>query len=193
MTFDSTWFNIIRVRQGKLTQTKLTYKVENKMTNLELNYLNLGNMNFATLNLPACDETINEFWEKLNPTDQDVELQWVELEISTKAKYNDLSLSQLKELAEVDDLETFDMVLYACDNMFDQALEKYNDGMYTIYNDCKNDADLGWEIATNTGVIDPQADDTVSRYFDFERFGQDCRFNGSIHEYDYDTMVEIHY
>lgn len=162
------------------------------MTNLELNYLNLGNMDFATLVLPADDSEIKEFFDKLNPMDSDCELQWVELEIDTKGRYNELSLSQLKELAEVDCLETFDKV-YTAVEMFDKAMEKYNNGEFTIYDECENDHDLGYEIATQTDLFCGADEDSVLvRYFDYAKFGQDCRFEGSYTQYDFCTMVEIH-
>lgn len=159
---------------------------------LELNYLNLHDYKFRTLTLPSDDDSINEFFEELNPNGlYDVELQWTELEISTKANYNYLCLSQLKELSEIDDLREFDMIFYAC-NDFNEALEIYNDGMYMIYDDCKNDSDLGYYIATQCGYVDEQKDDILHRYFDYEKFGQDCRFEGNFTQYDYDTVIEIH-
>lgn len=165
------------------------------MTNtIELNYLNLGTMDFATLELPASSEEISEFFAKLNPNDQDCELQWCEMPVGElKGDYNSFYLSQYKELAEVEDLEEFDMVLVACDNMFDVAMQKYTDGEYRIFTDCKNDFDLGWEIATESGIVNSQDDSILSRYFDYEKFGQDCRFNGSYTQIGYDTMIEIFY
>lgn len=164
------------------------------MTNtLELNYLNLGNMAFDTLVLPSSDQEIDAFFTTINPMDSDVELQWVEFnDFSPKAQYNDLCLSQLKELSEINDLETFDMVYYACDS-FDEAMEKFNSGDYVIYNDCTGDYDLGYEIADQTGIIDTNKNDILTRYFDYEAFGRDCRLEGRYTQYDYDTCVEIIY
>lgn len=162
---------------------------------MELNYLNLGTYKFATLTLPNDQETIDTFWEDLNPMGRnDVDLQWVEFteNVTVKENYNNLSFSQLVELSEVDCINEFDMVFNACSN-FEEAMEKYNNSEFTIYHDCKNDHDLGWEIAVNSGLVDPDSDSLLHRYFDFEKYGQDCRFeSGAFTQYDYDTMIEIH-
>jgi antirestriction protein len=166
--------------------------VEIKMTNvLELNYLNLGNMAFDTLTLPATEEEINEFFEALNPMDSDCELQWVESDVTVNL--NDLSLSQLQIVSELDNIEDFAMVFEAMDNRFEDAIEKLENGEYTIFTDCKNDYDLGWELASRNGIVDPNDDSILARYFDYEAYGRDCRFEGSFTQIDSETYVEIHY
>lgn len=161
------------------------------MTNvLELNYLNLGNMDFATLTLPASNEEINEFFETLNPMDTDCELQWVESELDVNL--NNLSLSQLKIVSELDNIEDFEAVFQACD-VFSEAIEHLENGTYTIFENVENDYDLGWELAERNGIVDPNDDSILAKYFDYTKYGQDCRFNGGFHWINFNTVVELHY
>lgn len=160
---------------------------------LMLNYLNLGNMAFDTLVLPASDEEIDLFWNRLNPMDSDCELQWVDSEFTNLvSNYNDLSLSELKELSELSDheFENFDLVFYACDN-FTEAMEIFANDNYIIYSDCRNDYDLGYEIAEQQGLISANDDSILARYFDYDSFGKDCRLEGNFTQVNSDTVIEI--
>jgi hypothetical protein len=162
--------------------------VEIKMTNLELNYLNLGSYKMGTLNLPATEEVINEFWETLNPMDSDCELQFVVSDLDSDL--DKLSLSQLQIVSELDNIEDFDKLYQACDS-FEEAIEMLENSSYTIFENCENDYDLGYEIAERNGIITDE-ESILARYFDYEAYGRDVRFEGSFHWVDATTVVELH-
>ena len=160
------------------------------MTNvLELNYLNLSTYSMGTLELPATEEEINSFWEKLNPMDSDVELQYVVSDLDSNL--DNLSLSQLEIVSELDNIEDFDKLFQACDS-FEEAIEMLENHEYTIFEECESDYDLGYELAARNGIVDPEDNSILARYFDYEAYGRDCRFEGSFHWVDSNTVVELH-
>ena len=160
------------------------------MTNvLELNYLNLSSYKMGTLVLPATEEEINSFWETLNPMDSDCELQYVVSDLDSEL--DKLSLSQLEIVSELDNIEDFDKLYQVCDS-FEEAIEMLENHEYTIFEECESDYDLGYELAARNGIVDPEDNSILARYFDYEAYGRDCRFEGSFHWVDSSTVVELH-
>lgn len=166
---------------------------------LEVMVQNLYNSRVRTIKLPASDEEVKEFFEILNPGGlHDCEVVNVEItgkapELTVLHGLHDLTFSELNRLAKkLEEDPEFALVFMACDNL-DEAIKKFDNGDYRIYRECENDYDLGYEIATDLGIVKPNENSVVAQYFDFEAYGRDRRLNGDFKQVLYDTFVEITY
>lgn len=108
-------------------------------------------------------------------------------------EYDDLD--ELNELAErLDDLEDDEetalqaYLLNGCD--FPDALDKAEEGNYTIYSDCDSMTDLAYIVVDECGYLN-DVPETVARYFDYEAFGRDLDIEGTYYQIG-DDMIELY-
>ncbi|MDQ0976642.1 hypothetical protein QFZ31_006694 [Neobacillus niacini] len=167
------------------------------MTNLTLNYLNLHSYKMGSLELPASETEINEFWENLNPNgSHDVELQWVESDLSSDL--DKLSFSELVALSEMDEDDSETLVnIYEAVSYWDEALNIFEQGEYTIYTDCQEMSDVAYSwIHEHIGSIE-DAVSNVTYYIDAEQIKRDLEIDGYFEEigmdddeHEKDCMIE---
>lgn len=150
------------------------------MTNLELNYLNLGTYEMGSLELPATEEEISTFFATLNPTDQDCELQWVETKLNN-SHLDRLSLDQLQHIADMDEDEAENLlnVMDIVGN-FDEAVAIFDDEEFTVYEGCWSMSDVAYEwIHNHVGSIeDAVSKDRIEYYIDAEAVKRDLEIEG---------------
>lgn len=130
---------------------------------------------------------INEEYEEFFITDYETDIEGV-----TVGEYDNLdTLNELaEELEEVGDDEKKAIQAMLLDGYeFKEALEKANNGDFTIYYDCDDMTDVAYEVVENCGYLQ-NVPETVSRYFDYEAFGRDLDLEGKFYNIDGD-MVEI--
>lgn len=178
-----------KVRQGKQTKLK---KVEIKMTNLELNYLNLGTYTNGTLELPASEEVINSFFERINPNGRnDCELQFVVTELDN-GHLDRLSFDDLKELSEMDedDAETLVQIFDAVSD-WNEAKEIFNDGDYRTYDECNDMSDVAYTLYEETGQLAELEKHINASYIDWNAIGRDMEIEGSFHYVGNSVYLEI--
>ena len=105
----------------------------------------------------------------------------------------DITLPDLAEKMEELDEEQQDVVkamISECGYTFDEAIEKVNNGDYTIYNDCDDMEDVAYQIVEECGYL-TNVPDNVARYFDYEAFGRDLRLEGTFIFTDNGACVEV--
>lgn len=131
---------------------------------------------------------INEQYEEYFITDYETDIEGVEVgEYSNLDELNELA-EQLDELGE--DANKAIQAMLLDGYKFDEALEKANNGDYTIYSGCDNMTDVAYEVVEMCGYLD-NVPENVTRYFDYEAFGRDLDIEGKFYNIDGD-MVEIH-
>lgn len=157
---------------------------------------NLFNYDYKVIELPATEEEVKKFFDILNPGDlHDCEIVDVEItdeanELNVLNGLHNLTFNELNQLAEkLEEDMTFAYVFAACENL-EEAIQKFENGDYNIYYDCHNDYDLGFEIATQNDIVDPNDDSVLARYFNFEAYGRDYRLNGNFTVFN-NVMIEI--
>lgn len=130
---------------------------------------------------------INEEYEEFFITDYETDINAV-----TVGEYDNLDeLNELaEELEEVGEAEKKAIQAMLLDGYeFKEALEKANNGDFTIYYDCDNMTDVAYEVVEQCGYLQ-NVPEQVSRYFDYEAFGRDLDLEGKFYNIDGD-MVEI--
>lgn len=168
---------------------------------LRIYLTNLGKYNEGELvgewvDLPVSEEElekvferigINEEYEEFFITDYETDIDGV-----TVGEYDNLEeLNELaEELEEVGEAEKKAIQAMLLDGYeFNEALEKANNGDFTIYYDCDNMTDVAYEVVEQCGYLQ-NVPEQVSRYFDYEAFGRDLDIEGKFYNIDGD-MVEI--
>lgn len=63
----------------------------------------------------------------------------------------------------------------------EEAIEKIEDGDYTIYEDCDDMADVAYQVIENQGLLN-EAPELAQRYFDYEAFGRDLDLEGYFYK-----------
>jgi hypothetical protein len=168
--------------------------VEIKMTNLEMNYLNLGTYAFGTLELPATEEEINAFFERINPNGRnDVELQYVVTELGN-SDLDKLTFDQLKELSEMDEDEAETLIsIYEAVDSYDEALEVYNNGEYILYDNCDDMSDVAYSwIHDHVGSLeDAVSKDRMNFYIDADQIKRDLDIDGYWYELEEEQGEEM--
>lgn len=176
---------------------------------LKIYLTNLGKYNEGHLigewvELPCTDEELDavkerigisdepdeegNYYEEYFITDYETDIDGLEVgEYSDVDELNELA-EQLEELEEDGKKAIQAMLLDGY--TFDEALEKANNGDYTIYYDCDNMTDVAYEVVENSGYLQ-NVPETVARYFDYEAFGRDLDIEGKFYNIDGD-MVEIY-
>lgn len=72
----------------------------------------------------------------------------------------------------------------------DEAIEKVNNGDYTIYYDCEDMTDVAYKAVKSYGYLD-NVPETVARYFDYKSFGRDLGIKGTFIFTDDNEAIEI--
>lgn len=130
---------------------------------------------------------INEEYEEFFITDYETDIDGV-----TVGEYDNLEeLNELaEELEEVGDDEKKAIQAMLLDGYeFKEALEKANNGDFTIYYDCDDITDVAYEVVKQCGYLQ-NVPEQVSRYFDYKAFGRDLDIEGKFYNIDGD-IVEI--
>lgn len=96
---------------------------------------------------------------------------------------------QLEELDE-DQQDVVKAMMSECGYTFDEAIEKVNNGDYTIYNDCDDMEDVAYQVVEECGYL-MNVPDNVARYFDYKAFGRDLRLEGTFIFTDNGACVEV--
>ena len=131
---------------------------------------------------------INAQYEEWFITDYETDIEGVEVgEYSNLDELNELA-EQLEELDE--DANKAIQAMLLDGYKFDEALEKANNGDYTIYSGCGTMTDVAYEVVEMCGYLD-NVPENVARYFDYEAFGRDLDIEGKFYYIDGD-MVEIY-
>lgn len=169
---------------------------------LRIYLTNLGKYNEGHLigewvELPCTDEEldavkerigINAQYEEWFITDYETDIEGVEVgEYSNLDELNELA-EQLEELEE--DAQKAIQAMLLDGYSFNEALEKANNGDYTIFYDCDNMTDVAYEVVEMCGYLN-NVPEQVARYFDYEAFGRDLGIEGKFYNIDGD-MVEIY-
>lgn len=138
-------------------------------------------------NVDYSDECGNPY-EEYFITDYETDIEGVEVgEYSNLDELNELA-EQLDELDE--DANKAIQAMLLDGYKFDEALEKANNGDYTIYSGCDNMTDVAYEVVEMCGYLN-NVPENVARYFDYEAFGRDLDIEGKFYYIDGD-MVEIY-
>lgn len=138
-------------------------------------------------NIDYSDECGNPY-EEYFITDYETDIEGVEVgEYSNLDELNELA-EQLEELEE--DAQKAIQAMLLDSYSFNEALEKANNGDYTIYYDCDNMTDVAYKVVEN-GCYLQNVPENVARYFDYEAFGRDLDIEGKFYNIDGD-MVEIY-
>lgn len=61
----------------------------------------------------------------------------------------------------------------------EEGFDILEDGEYRVYEDCKNMADVAWEIIEESGFLRDVPED-VARYFNYEAYGRDLETEGTF-------------
>lgn len=161
------------------------------MTNLTVNYLNLHSYKMGALELPATEQEINEFWENLNPNgSHDVELQWVESELSNDL--DNLSFGELVELSEMDESDAIDLVnIYNAVDSWDEAKEVHENGDFMMYDQCNDMSDVAYAFYEETGQLAELEKVINASYIDWNAIGRDMEIEGHFHYLGNSVYIQI--
>lgn len=75
---------------------------------------------------------------------------------------------RLEDCSEEDDVIR---AVFDCAGSVEEGFDILEDGRYRVYEDCKNMADVAWEVVSESGMLGGIPDE-VARYFDYEAYGQ---------------------
>ena len=114
-------------------------------------------------------------------------LSYEALQETLRNELNELA-EQLEELEE--DAQKAIQAMLLDGYSFNEALEKANNGDYTMFYDCDNMTDVAYEVVEMCGYLN-NVPEQVARYFDYEAFGRDLGIEGKFYNIDGD-MVEIY-
>lgn len=96
---------------------------------------------------------------------------------------------QLEELDE-EQQDVIKVMMSECGYQLNEAIEKVNNGEYTIYNDCDDMEDVAYQIVEECGYL-TNVPDNVARYFDYKAFGRDLRLERTFIFTDNGACVEV--
>lgn len=131
---------------------------------------------------------INDIYEEYFITDYETNIPKLTID-----EYE--NLDTLNDMAsQLDDLDESQLLIMAArldiGESFEEAIAGCDDG--SIYYDCYSDQDLGYELVDMLGGPEGLSKDTLEMYFDYDGFGSDARINGSFHEVEPGTLVELY-
>ena len=70
---------------------------------------------------------------------------------------------------------------------FDEAFQNVSNGDYLILSNCSDMTDVAYQVIEESGYLS-NVPENVSRYFDYEAFGRDLRFEGTYIFIDKDCV-----
>lgn len=97
--------------------------------------------------------------------------------------------NQAKAIEEIDP-EIMEAFIYH-GYTIEQAIEKIEDGDYTIYEGCDNIADVAYKIIEDQGLLN-EAPELAQRYFDYAGFGRDIEIEGYFYKTSTGYIEIIH-
>lgn len=176
--------------------TTTTTTAKRDTTILSIFLTNLGRYNEGTLvgewvNLPVDSDDLEAVYERIGIDGvhyEEVFISDYESDIGLKVgEYENIDdLNDLVERLEALDSYEFDLVgaligsgVYTAE----EALEIVENGDYSYYPGCNNMADVAEQYIEETGMLDG-IPDSIARYFDFEAFGRDMKYDGTWIEAD---------
>lgn len=148
---------------------------------------NAGKLEGQWLDLPMDEDELREVINELtnNGKHDFAILDWetdYKIEIS---EYSDpYDLNNLAEtIDELKDWEQEDImyIMEAVDD-FEEALDVLKNGNYVVFHECYSYADVAREYIEMNGTLDElgKHKEWVERYFDYEKYGRDMRYNGIL-------------
>lgn len=162
---------------------------------------NLGKYNEGELigewvELPVSQEELQKVFERIGINEEyeeyfitDYECDFYEVgEYESIDTLNEIA-EQLEELDE-EQQDVVKVMMSECGYQLNEAIEKVNNGDYTIYNDCDDMEDVAYQIVEECGYL-TNVPDNVARYFDYEAFGRDLRLEGTFIFTDNGACVEV--
>lgn len=163
---------------------------------------NLGKYNEGELvgewvELPVSNEELQEVFKRIGINEEYYEEYFItdyECDFYEVEEYENLDTlnniaSQIEELDE-EESKVVKALMSELGYTLDEAIEKVNNGDYTIYNDCDNITDVAYQVIEECGYLN-NVPDNVARYFDYEAFGRDLGIEGTFIFTDDNEAIEV--
>ena len=162
---------------------------------------NLGKYNEGELigewvSLPISKEDLQEVFERIGINEEYEEyfITDYECDFYEVGEYENLdTLNEIAERIEELDEEESKVVKALMSELsytLDEAIEKVNNGDYTIYSDCNDMTDVAYQVVEDCGYLN-NVPENVARYFDYEAFGRDLGIEDTYIFTDDNEAIEI--
>lgn len=162
---------------------------------------NLGKYNEGELigewvELPVSQEELQEVFKHIGINEEYEEYFITDYECDFYEVGEYESIDTLNEIAErleeLDESESkiVKAIMSELGYTLDEAIEKVNNGDYTIYYDCEDMTDVAYKAVKSYGYLD-NVPETVARYFDYKSFGRDLGIEGTFIFTDDNEAIEI--
>lgn len=163
---------------------------------------NLGKYNEGQLigewvSLPVAKEELEKVYTRIGINAEYEEMFISDYETDMNYEVNEYdNIDELNEMMEtIADLDESD--IEALDAMmeegysFNEALDKVQNGDYSIYYDCHDMEDVAMEIIESCGMLDG-VPENIARYFDYKAYGRDLSFEGHFVFNRNDNCIQIY-
>lgn len=163
---------------------------------------NLGKYNEGELvgewvELPVTNEELQEVFERIGIDGKEYEECFItdyECDLYEVKEYENIdTLNEIAEkLEELDENENkvAKALMSELGYTLNEAIEKVNNGDYTIYSDCDNMTDVAYQVVEECGYLN-NVPDNVARYFDYEAFGRDLGIEGTFIFTDDNEAIKV--